>query len=242
MSPQSAKFPHYDDHKPPRVLVVDDDELFHGSIRPMLEQAGCKVETATDSSRALILVQSMHIDMVLMDLRMPHMDGVTTVRLLRALGNSTSKLPVIMTSAHCSPDSVDELQESGACGFTPKPIRFPTLVKLLQEHLSYTPGMSPGRQDDAKTSHEIPLILRQKFIIHVQSLLVDVEAAIQASTMDLAPLQESAHKMAGIAALLGQPELGELASQVDLGIAQTGAPHNSDLLCLRAALLTVLKT
>ena len=224
----------------PRVLVVDDDELMHARLGPMLERAGCQVESAMDGSTALSLIQTKSFDMVLMDLNMPHMDGIVTMRLMRALGNPASNLPIIIMSARFSPEDRQRLHGSGAYDFMSKPVDFQFLVKLLQRHLPHMPNTVAGEETERISPDHIPPALYDKFIVYAQSLLKDVDAALEPTTSNIGQLQESAHKMAGIASLLGEPELGERASQVDLGIAKSGRVDNSDIQRLRSALMAIL--
>lgn len=76
------------------VLVVDDDADVRTSVAEILRQAGYEVEEAGDGAEALVVLSSQHIGAVLLDLRMPRMDGYT---MMNALDHPP---PILIVSAH----------------------------------------------------------------------------------------------------------------------------------------------
>ena len=81
-----------------KVLVVDDDPMLAEVCGIVLEQEGFSVDTATDGLEALRKVETGGVDLVLLDLMMPEMDGITLCRELRA-SPVTRRLPLIAMSA-----------------------------------------------------------------------------------------------------------------------------------------------
>ncbi len=76
------------------VLIVEDDKLRLSSLRIKLESEGYKVFTATDGQEGLAIATSETIDLILLDLLMPNMDGVTMITRLRTL--TTKIIPIII--------------------------------------------------------------------------------------------------------------------------------------------------
>ena len=77
------------------MLVVDDEENLRGFVRRNLEVRGFAVHTAANGLEALAIFNSEFIDLVIMDLMMPHMDGMEAIRRIR----NSSQAPIIVLSA-----------------------------------------------------------------------------------------------------------------------------------------------
>ena len=84
-----------------RILVVDDDKNTRRLMRAVLEDAHYEVETAADGADALRVMDAVHIDLVVLDIMMPNMDGYELTKTLRA---SNSDLPILMVSAKQLPE------------------------------------------------------------------------------------------------------------------------------------------
>jgi len=84
-----------------RILVVDDDKNTRRLMRAVLEDAHYEVETAADGADALRVMDATHIDLVVLDIMMPNMDGYELTKTLRA---SNSDLPILMVSAKQLPE------------------------------------------------------------------------------------------------------------------------------------------
>jgi DNA-binding response OmpR family regulator len=104
---------------PKCVLIVDDEPNVRLMLRTTLESAGYRVLEAADGLGALSRLQDGTCDLILLDLRMPKLDGMGTLSRLRERGNLT---PVVMLTAHGSiPDAVAAMR-LGAIDFLTKPI------------------------------------------------------------------------------------------------------------------------
>jgi len=106
-----------------RVLLVDDDRIGLRIAMKTLKQAGIDVEAAEHGQEALNLLEKNSYDVMLTDLRMPCMDGITLTRLIRAQEKETSRyMPIIGLSAHALSSAVDEAMAAGMDEFLLKPI------------------------------------------------------------------------------------------------------------------------
>ena len=111
---------------PRRVLVVDDNAVNRLLVLALLEKEGSVVEEAQSGAEALArLARSPQIDAVLMDLVMPDMDGIETVRRLRQREAESGRaaLPVIAFTAATGPDEVRRALDAGCDGYVGKPVR-----------------------------------------------------------------------------------------------------------------------
>jgi DNA-binding NarL/FixJ family response regulator len=116
---------------PLRVLVVDDSPWLRRSIRQALERAGVVVVgEASDGDQALAQAAAMRPDVVLMDLRMPGMDGIQTTRVLRQRQPATH---VVLWTGEDDAQLASAIRASGAHAGVAKGICTPDLVATLRE-------------------------------------------------------------------------------------------------------------
>ncbi len=114
----------------PLILVVDDHDINRRALRQMLEAFGARVETAEDALTALAMAERQVFDAVLMDVRMPGVDGLEATRRLRASrGNRAT--PVIAVTGAVSPEEVAACREAGMTGWVEKPVNAKDLYAAL---------------------------------------------------------------------------------------------------------------
>lgn len=113
-----------------RVLVVDDNEEFCKNVTDILELKGYEVVSAYDGFKGLEAVKENGFDLVLMDIKMPVMDGVETYRKVKEIAADT---PVIMVTAFAVEDLIREALQQGAYGSLKKPIDFDQLLELIEQ-------------------------------------------------------------------------------------------------------------
>ena len=101
------------------ILVVDDDKNTRLLFRAELENAGYTVVTATDGKEALEIMDREHVDLVVLDIMMPNMDGYEFTRLLR---ESQNNLPILMVSAKQLPADKHKGFMVGTDDYMTKPI------------------------------------------------------------------------------------------------------------------------
>jgi PAS domain S-box-containing protein len=113
-----------------RVLLVDDHPTNQRVVEAMLRAFDCEIVTAADGAQGLEAFQSGAFDLVLMDMSMPVMDGVSATRAIRAFehSNSARRTPLAMLTAYGSEQHKQEAQEAGADFHILKPV---TPVSLL---------------------------------------------------------------------------------------------------------------
>jgi PAS domain S-box-containing protein len=119
------------------ILVVDDEADILGWLRHFLTHSGFRVTEAYDGIQALESVASERPDLILLDMKMPRMDGRAVLRRLRQ-SEDTSEIPVIILSAHEVKDEAERgrLLDMGVRQFLRKPVTAKQLIEEIQKHLA----------------------------------------------------------------------------------------------------------
>jgi DNA-binding NtrC family response regulator len=120
-------------NSPARILVVDDEKLIRWSVGERLQRGGYEVLTAESGEEALEVLAAQSPDLVLLDVRLPGIDGLVTLQ--RALGLSP-ELAVLMMSAHSTVDIAVEAMKHGAIDFLVKPFPFQALDAAVERALT----------------------------------------------------------------------------------------------------------
>lgn len=119
--------------RPPHILIADDEPNVRLVFRTALEANGYEVSEAADGAQALAHTEQSRCDLIVLDLKMPRLDGMETLQRLRASG---SDVPVVIVTAHGSvPDAV-EAMKLGAIDFLEKPLKPEQLRAVVSEILS----------------------------------------------------------------------------------------------------------
>ncbi len=111
-----------------KVLVVDDEEVVRDSCRRLLEPAGYELTEARTSSEALRLLDEMEFDLVLTDLKLPDMDGISLLKKIKELMPNTE---VIVITGYGTVNTAVQAMKLGAYDYVEKPFRPDELVSLV---------------------------------------------------------------------------------------------------------------
>jgi two-component system chemotaxis response regulator CheY len=109
-------------HTPRRVLVVDDGTLVRLFYRKALEAAGFQVEEAINGIEALEKLLSVPVDLVIVDINMPKMDGVAFLRALRSQPGATAASPALVISSEAADRDAAAARVAGANYYRVKPV------------------------------------------------------------------------------------------------------------------------
>ncbi|KAI9316990.1 hypothetical protein BX666DRAFT_1940913 [Dichotomocladium elegans] len=131
---------------PPHVLLVDDDLIFRRISTRLLQVAGCTIDVATDGLEAITKLGSGSYDIVLMDIMMPKLDGISATRNIRQYDTWT---PIISMTSNTTERDVQEYILSGMTDVLPKPLDSRTLRKLLERYCAHLKAVRRVLHDDA---------------------------------------------------------------------------------------------
>jgi two-component system response regulator HydG len=124
--------------KPARLLLVDDDRTFRLSTATLLRQDGHEVTEAAEGVSAVELLKDEDFDLILLDLRMPGLDGIGIVEVLRTWGNDT---PILMISGFGTVDTAVSALHTGADDFLSKPVEPDVLSARVDALLERRPSL-----------------------------------------------------------------------------------------------------
>ena len=119
-----------------RVLFVEDSEVNRRVIREMLRAGDIEMAEAEDGRIGLDMIEANDYDLILMDLRMPGMDGITAIRHLRARPDEKAKLPVIVITADAGSSIDADCKAAGANDVLRKPVSMATLFEAIAGQLA----------------------------------------------------------------------------------------------------------
>lgn len=120
---------------PKRVLLVEDFEDSRTGLSRLLQSEGYQVLEAANGAQAIELAIESNPDIILMDLSLPIIDGVTATRRIKE-NESTRFVPIVALTAHEEQDVEQMIAAVGYVDFLTKPVNFSVLIALLSKHLS----------------------------------------------------------------------------------------------------------
>ena len=234
-----------------RVLLVEDNEVNQQVATELLESAGAIVTVASHGAEAVKILtegdQLVPFDVVLMDLQMPEMDGITATKLLR--GNPRLKqIPIIAMTAHALVEERNRCIEAGMNDHVSKPIDpdalFSTLLKWAEpkpKSAAEPVTVSPSQTASAKSAGEVALPqiagvnlaaglnrvagnrnlyvkLLSQFVSQQAGAATQISAALDAGDRKLA--ERIAHTVKGVAGNLGISDVQSAAQNLEKGIRE----------------------
>ncbi len=137
----------------PLILIADDEATTRELTRATLEQAGFAVVDVGDGAAALAEYARSHPDLVLLDVEMPQMDGITVCRRLRERGDARY-VPIVMATGLDDIASIDAAYAAGATDFIPKPMNW----GLLRHRVRYILRSSQAARDLGRSEEKFRLL------------------------------------------------------------------------------------
>jgi PAS domain S-box-containing protein len=215
------------DLAPLDVLLVEDNAINREVAHQMLLRAGHRVTEAVDGETGVALALERRFDVIMMDISMPGMDGLTAARLLRDSGTPAANVPIIATTAHALPDEVAAFRAAGMRGVLTKPISAARLLAALAQAVASEAPASPAirtPEDGGEIDWQhLDELLEDLPAERLRSALVDFGTEVEAffRTWPEAPTPEvlkafgaEAHRLAGSAGVFGAVPLTGLFREI----------------------------
>jgi CheY-like chemotaxis protein len=221
--------------------VADDNPVNRDYTGAVLERMGHRVVWATNGAEAVAVVREQAVDLVLMDLHMPEVDGLAATRAIRQLGGARATVPVVALTADAFADTRAACLNAGMDDFAAKPVSPAELADLLARHAATVAPLGAATQPRVgqavdRAALVDPRILRDIFRLlstHKLESLADrfvTEARESVDRMHVAlgtgdheTLHRCAHSCKGMAASLGLKALADAAAQIQRAVAAADA-------------------
>ena len=209
--------------KPRRLLLAEDVPLNQELARMILEGAGHTVDVVADGAAALRAVEGGAYDLVLMDVQMPVMDGLSATRRIRALAGEAGRIPIIALTANVLPQQVAEFRVAGMDGHVGKPFVRGDLLDMIDRWAEGGDGAGNAR----RTARPVPeaaaldaiaeVVGRERVLGLLKSLAKELDARFggAASPPPREEVAQDAHAMIAAAAMLGFVDLARLCREVE---------------------------
>ena len=225
-----------------RVLVVEDNDINQALISGMLEDAGIDYELAGNGREGVERVLAAQrrledFDLVLMDVRMPILDGLGATREIRQAGIDHDKLPIIALTAHAYRDDILACHHAGMQAHMAKPFQPEALLALMAELLA---KRRPGPPDMAGQQSEACALVETKYAERKETarkLMRSVMRTDKRSEESFEELAQALHQLAATAGFFGERELGIRCMRLESDLAEgASALEGEDFTRLAAAL------
>ena len=209
-----------------RVLVVEDVAVNQELARAVLEAAGHRVDVVGDGADAVSAVQAQTYDLVLMDVQMPGMDGMTATRRIRALDHPSRHLPIVAMTASVFPEQVRQFRRAGMNDHVAKPFKRPDLYAVVERWLPDGEGArsaasAPPGDDriDLVAFSDLSALLGSERVAGLLDRLAEQIAPLFEGD-DAAPgvrqrFRLEAHALIGAAGLIGFRDLADLCRRLE---------------------------
>jgi len=119
-----------------RILVVEDNDMNMQLVEFLLEEGGYDIVKAASGEEALAITRDgqQAPDLILMDIHLPGMDGLSVVREMKS-DSRTSRIPILALTAHAMRGDKDRFLEAGCDGYISKPIDVKTFISSIEQYL-----------------------------------------------------------------------------------------------------------
>lgn len=116
------------------IMIVDDNLINLKLVKVLLEYSGYRVRTAVDADGVVQTLKEFRPDLILMDIQLPGMDGLTLTRQLKA-NPKTAAIPVVALTAYAMKGDDEKALASGCSGYITKPVDTRNFTKQLEQFL-----------------------------------------------------------------------------------------------------------
>jgi PAS domain S-box-containing protein len=216
------------------ILLVEDIDINQELITEMLNRLGHRVDLAKNGAEALALASRLEREpgawnLILMDVQMPVMDGLTATRAIRALGGRAATIPIVALTANAFAAEMQECRDAGMDDHIAKPSGFAQLKEAVELWGDVARSPSPptgfGALETVSIADrfEARLYKSNKRLIELSSELSEMNDEVASQLMREAA--GIAHVLAGTAGMFGRAPLGKIAQQVEAEIRRDPGPH-----------------
>jgi CheY-like chemotaxis protein len=204
------------------VLCADDNEDNRRLLTYLLAHTGLDVVMVSDGEKAVSHAQNNELDLILMDMQMPNMDGLEATQIIK---KSLPTLPIVMLTANVDAQSIQRMEQSGVDENLGKPIDRAAFYALLRNYLpEKKQNTTSNKAKPTKETYEESFKkLAEEYKGRLPQKATELEFAL--NEQDWKSLKGLAHKLKGSAGSYGFPEVSELAGSVEFALDEENIPH-----------------
>ena len=151
-----------------KVLVIDDEESIQNALKGILKDEGYEVTLASEGKEGIELIRQNKFDVVLLDIKMPQMDGVEA---LDDIFNITSDIPVIMITGHGNVENAVESIKKGAFDFLQKPLDLNRLLITIRNAIDKSDLLSETKALKRRVTKTYDIIGESEPIVKVKQMI-----------------------------------------------------------------------
>jgi len=229
------------------ILIVDNNPVMGRILGKMVERAGMKFSIAQKGEEAIGFCETTNYDLILLEARMPELDGLATAKRIRALGARNTQVPIIAVGTKFSDKMVQKNREAGVTAELKKPVIEFNLLQTLSEQLGISTrvsNMHPPEDDEIyavldedemtllnwDTLNEYNAVLKgeyktlmRDFLIASPDLIGDIgEAVVDKNSKKIEFL---AHKLKSTSLIFGAEGVSTVAAQLEMLGRQDDLEH-----------------
>ncbi|WP_431304755.1 ATP-binding protein [Sediminicoccus sp. BL-A-41-H5] len=221
-----------------RILLAEDGKANQLVAAAILRKAGYTVELARDGAEAAAAAESSDYDLILMDVRMPLMDGYAATRAIRAVPGPRGRVPIIAMTASVMPGDTERCTAAGMDGHLPKPLGKTELLAAVQRVLDARPRRPRVPIPEAEPGATVPLLDRETLeelraavgpgrlprLISVFTAETKERVRRMHAMTDPVRIEDEAHSLKAAAATFGAIALRDAARALE-DACQSGQPE-----------------
>lgn len=238
---------------PITLLAVDDIKENIEVIKVYLKDYPVKIDTAHNGKKAVKLILANSYDVILMDIRMPVMDGIAATKKIRLHENEQGddKRKILAITAHAFQEQKDKFLESGFDGVLTKPFfkrdLLRVLYKIASENIETPPPKEMGNKAlgyclEHEKSDEIPVSLREILPDVLQTITNDIhKITLALEIKDFETVYSTAHALRGVSGMFGFLQLSSFIADLSSSVKAQNFVLTSELLSTIQLYLTDLE-
>ncbi len=202
--------------RPAHLLLVEDVPINQDLARAVLEADGHSVDVAGDGAAAIEAVRARPYDLVLMDVQMPGMDGITATKVIRAMPGPVGTVPIVAMTANVLPAQLETFRAAGMDGHVGKPFKRAELAAAIAQHRADGAVVSVPVLVDIDAFAAARTLMGPERIDGLLGMLAaELEQRFRARSGDRAGFARDAHAMISAAGLLGFTGLSDLCREIE---------------------------
>ncbi|MBL4654536.1 MAG: response regulator, partial [Bacteroidia bacterium] len=226
-----------------QILVVEDNVINQELIALMLEKLGCSVQFANNGKEAISKVKNHDYDLIIMDIHMPVMDGITATQEIKKLDKDIP--PIVALTAHAMAGDLERFIEQGMNDYLPKPIDSKELRRVIEKWVINKDSADSHELVSSDNGHDLKIssieLLNREIVDNINKLgkgdgsafekvilsyfndFIELEKSINDGfkKKDLEQVQFGIHTLKGSSAFIGARSIAEIAKSIEIKVKES---------------------